>query len=47
MTSTSQALDEEICVVIDRRADDREIILSAFFVNGLCWFGLLYGFGAF
>jgi hypothetical protein len=39
--------DAALCALIDRKANDREIIIWAFALNALCWFGLLYSFGAF
>ena len=39
--------DEALCALLDSKATDREIIIWAFCLNGLCWIGLLYSFGAF
>ena len=39
--------DAALCALIDSKANDREIIIWAFALNALCWFGLLYSFGAF
>jgi len=39
--------DAALCTLIDSKANDREIIIWAFSLNALCWFGLLYSFGSF
>lgn len=40
-------VDGALCALIDSKASTREIIFCAFFLNAMCWVGLLYSFGAF
>ena len=39
--------DAALCAFIDSKANDREIIIWAFAINALFWFGFLYSFDAF